>query len=250
MSAPDRRRTRNRLFLLGLRPAVLALLFAGKVGLMTLQQARGEEAYDAGRFVGAAERFAGNDRLNLMEPWLAPFNQGTARYRADDPWAAVELFRRALPDTPPEHECTVRTNLALSAERIGDMAAEQGDRELAVQAWRAGRSTLAEGECLVASDDADEGDRAARRVSGAQAEDARTVDRRLREKLAELRDDPRPEPPEEPEPPEPPEEPDPEDEEQEKDEERLEQRNEQGRERKQEHEDRQEDKLPDQGFEW
>ncbi len=186
------RRTRNRLLAWGLLPALLCLLFAGKVGLMLSADAAGRLAYEQGDFAVAQQEFASNDRLNLFEPWKARFNEGDARYQQGDHVGAVSRFEAALTDVPHEHDCTVRINLALTHERVGDLAAEGADRAAAVQAWQAGRDTLAAGDCPTDAGGGPE-----------QAGTARVVDERLRRKIEEPPTTEPPPPQEQPAPEEP-----------------------------------------------
>lgn len=172
-AAPNRRRrTRNLLWLVGIVPSLLLLLFAGKVTLMLSAQASGDTSYSSEDFGAAADSFGGNRTLNWFEGWVAPFNEGTARHRLEDYDRAIDRFEEALPQAPDEEECTVRINLALSHEARGDLAAENDDAEAAVEDWTTGREVLTEGECPTDAPGGEE-----------QTEDAATVDERLRQKL-------------------------------------------------------------------
>lgn len=155
---------RRRLYLAGLLPLLAAVLLAAKVGLMLVHDHQGRGAYDEGRWDPAGQSFAANRTLNLFEPWLAPFNEGAARYRAGDLGAAADRFEEALPLAPSDRECTVRVNLAIVWEAVGDRAAEDEDLEEAVRTWRVGRDVLATGDC--------------------PQETARAVDGRLEKRLA------------------------------------------------------------------
>ena len=171
---PLRRRWRNRLFLIGILPAVLALLFAGKVGLMVSAQASGDSAYGKDDFAGAAKAFAGNATANFLEPWIAPFNEAAAKHRDEDFAAALTRYDVALDDVPGVEECTVRINMALSHEAIGDESLDKPDVAAALKAWRAGRDVLADGKCPTEAGGGE-----------AQSMDAAAVDERLRQKIEE-----------------------------------------------------------------
>lgn len=201
-SAGGRSRLRRRLLLAGLAPALVGVLFAGKLTLMLEGNQAGRTAYQEQDFEVARDAFAGNDRLNLFEPWVARFNEGDARNRALDLPGAIARFEAALTDVPHEHECTVRINLALTHEAVGDAAAAgtpaggngpavAGDRAAAIESWQAGRDALAAGQCSTDSGGGPE-----------QTTIAKTVDDRLRDKIEQ---DPPPEqPPDEPPPPDQP----------------------------------------------
>lgn len=167
-----RARVRNRIFLWSLIPVLLVALFVTKVTLMYGAQAAGEDAYDSEGFGKAADEFDRNGTLNLFESWLTPFNRGDALYRDEDYSGAVDAFETALDDAPGDEECTVRINLSLAHEAIGDAALEEEKAEDAVTSWKAGREVLADGNC---PDDAPKGEE--------QTETADEVDQRLEDKI-------------------------------------------------------------------
>ena len=149
MTTNPRATRRNQFFLWGLLPTTLVLLLlAGKVGLMLRTDAAGRAAYASGEY-GAAHRapFDANRSLNVLEPWKAPFNAGTALYRQAEHEGAVAAFEAALDAGPGEEQCTVRINLALTHEAIGDAAAEADEEPAARDDWTAGRDVLAAGDC-------------------------------------------------------------------------------------------------------
>ncbi len=254
-----RRRWRRRLLLLGLLPLLLALAFAAKVAVMLVHDDAGRTAYAAEGYADARGSFAANATLNHLEPWVSPYDEGTARYRLGDFAGAVGAFTTALATVPPEEECRVRINLGLAHESVGDAAVAGGDREAARRSWRAGARALADGGCLeltpaqedqeaeeaedAAGSEADDADDARQAEADArrrarQAErrdrvrDATTVDRRLRDKLSQ-------QPPEAPTP----ESDDPEARQQARqDAARLEQRNEQAQEERREQQQRRQDR--------
>ena len=219
MTTNPRATRRNQLFLWGLLPALVLLLLAGKAGLMLRADAAGRAAYASGEYGAAHDRFDANRSLNVLEPWKAPFNAGTALYREAEHEGAVAAFEAALDAGPGEDECTVRINLALTHEAIGDAAAEADEEPAARDAWTAGREVLAAGDCPT---DAGRGPE--------QSAVAATVDARLADKLG----DPPPEQQTEKEEEKDQQQPDPE---QQKKQKQVEERNKQAREGRQENED-------------
>jgi len=140
---PDHRRRRRRvLYLVGLLPSILLLLLSARIVLALQQESGGMEAYDAARFDEARRHFAANRVLDPLEPWVAPFDEGDARFRLADFPGAVAAFEAALERVPEDHECLVRVNLALAYEAVGDKALESGDRQQATDAWQTGRESL------------------------------------------------------------------------------------------------------------
>ena len=138
----SRRRLRNRLYLVGLLPSLLLLALSLRVALLLHHESAGMDAYDRGEPRVAAAEFEANRVLNLIERWVAPFDQGASLHRAGAYAEAVTAYEVALGLAPEEWVCAVRNNLALAHEGIGDAAADDGQREDAETAWLAGREVL------------------------------------------------------------------------------------------------------------
>jgi len=136
---PPHLRLRRRL-LAWSAPVVLAFLVVGSLLLGTWAgNLLGTRDYDALRFPAAADQYEAQQRwTGFAEQWKAWFNRGTALYRAEEHFLAVEDLRVALERVPeagplpggpegskaPESpECRVRTNLSLAIEALGDVAA-------------------------------------------------------------------------------------------------------------------------------
>ena len=184
----SRRHLRRTLFLAGILPTLLVLAFALKVALMLQDNADGRDAFDRGDYDGAQAAFADTRSLNWMESWVAPFDEGTAHHAEGQYDAAIPDYEAALEDVPEREECTVRINLALAHEAVGDLQAEQMDNEAAIDSWQAGVDVLAEGGCPDQSGRGEE-----------QTEDAETLDERLRQKIQQQEQQ---QPQEQPQPPE------------------------------------------------
>ncbi|TNM40432.1 hypothetical protein FHP29_10280 [Nocardioides albidus] len=192
-----RGRLRRILLLAGLLPTLLLAAYVLKVTLMLNANASGRDAFDRGDLDGAAAEFADTRRLNWLEPWVAAFDEGAADHAQGEYDDAIASYEAALEDVPQRDECTVRINLALAHEAVGDAALASGALEDALASFKAGLDALAGGDC---PEDAGRGKE--------QTEDAAAVERRLSEKL-EQNQEPPPDPGEEP-PPEqesPPQEP-------------------------------------------
>lgn len=159
------------LVLAGLVPTLVAVLFAVKVVVMLSHDRDGRDRFADADFLGAADKFAANDTANWFEPWVAAFDEGAARHAAGDLDGALQRYADALEDVPDVEECTVRINIALADEALGDAALDAGDPAGAMAWWQAGIEALAEGGCPV---DSGRGPQ--------QTRDAAEVDRRLREK--------------------------------------------------------------------
>lgn len=167
-----RRGLRLTLFVAGVLPALLVLAFALKVALMLQANSAGRDAFDRGDYDGSVSEFAETRSLNWFERWIAPFDEGTGHHGEGAYDEAIVDYEAALEVVPDREECTVRINLALAHEAVGDALQADGGNESAIESWQAGIDVLAEGDCPQASGRGEE-----------QTRDAEAVDKRLREKI-------------------------------------------------------------------
>lgn len=194
MSIRPRTRGRRRLTLMvaGALPALLVIAFAVKVAFMLQGNAAGRDAFERGDYDGAAAEFFDTRALNWIEPWVAPFDEGASHHAEGLYDDAIGAYETALEDVPTEEECTVRINLALAHEAVGDERQAAQDTEGAAESWQAGIEVLAAGDCPT---DAGRGQE--------QSDDAGDVDERLREKVeqGEQQQDPQEPDPQQPQGP-------------------------------------------------
>ncbi|WP_141014374.1 hypothetical protein [Nocardioides sambongensis] len=172
-----RPRLRKVLLLAGVVPAVLAVVLAVLVTRMLTSQGAGEESFDSGDFADAAASFDSAGGVNPFEEWVTAFDRGAAEHADGDLDAAIELYESALTTVPTAEECTVRINLALAHESVGDGLvededADEQDVEDAIASWDAGLTALRDGDC---PEDSGRGE--------AQTEDAAAVEERLEKKI-------------------------------------------------------------------
>lgn len=146
---------RRRWWLLGTLPVVLVLLVLGlTLALRAPVASLAKDRYDAGDTEGAASTYSLQRTLNLVEPWKAHYNHGTALARTEDSWSLYDAIRsldRAYDlaeNASPEERCMIQTNLSLTYEIQGDGDMAYADRkaaelalvEEAIAARDAGRS--------------------------------------------------------------------------------------------------------------
>ncbi|HWJ10152.1 MAG TPA: hypothetical protein VNS46_12295 [Nocardioides sp.] len=175
--ANPRGRQRLGLMVAGALPALLVLGYLVKVGLMLQHNAAGRDAFDRGEYDSAASEFFDTRDLNLFEPWVAPFDEGAAHHAEGAFDDAIAAYDAALEDVPERDECTVRINLALAHEAVGDQRQADQDLDGAIEAWQEGIDVLAAGECPT---DSGRGQK--------QSDDAAAVDERLQRKLQEAQE--------------------------------------------------------------
>jgi tetratricopeptide (TPR) repeat protein len=125
------RRRRRRRLLLATTPVWIAAIVLG-LRLLTVPAtttaARAE--YDAGEFRLAAPHYALLQGFPPVERWKAYFDSGTAYYRSEQNWEALDDLGRALELAPDEALCQVQTNLAIVNETAGDDVVEGAERRL------------------------------------------------------------------------------------------------------------------------
>lgn len=149
-----RARLRLALMVGGLLPALLVGAYVLKVALMLQHDAAGRDAFERGDYDGAAAEFRDNRSSNWFERWVAPFDQAAALHAQGLLDEAITAYGDALRVVPDREECTVRTNLALAHEAVGDQQAESGDPTGATESWERGIEVLEAGECPRRSEDA------------------------------------------------------------------------------------------------
>ena len=182
----SRNARRNELFTLGVIPALVVLLLAINVGVQLKANHDGRTAYDNKAFADAEETFLDAAGVGLPESWVKPFNAGAAAFQDGQYDDARTHFESALADAPDDRECTVRVNLALTHEALGDELRRQGNRRQSLEKFGEGRTVLESGGC--AEDDGESVDRrlAAKIQVADRSPDVANAELSPEEKLAKL----------------------------------------------------------------
>ncbi len=128
LASNRRRRSIRRWIAIGTLPLTLAaLLFVGKILSMYAFAHQSITAYVADDYAGSEASARGQEFLNWFEPFKAPFNVGTALAGAEKLPDARAKLEESLDLATGLEVCTVRINLALVLERMGDAARAEGD---------------------------------------------------------------------------------------------------------------------------
>nr|WP_236571260.1 hypothetical protein [Microbacterium hydrocarbonoxydans] len=156
--ASNRRRRRIRLWIgLGTLPLTLAaLLFVGKLLSMYAFAHQSISAYVADDYAGAESAARGQEFLNWFEPYKAPFNVGTALAGAEKLPESRAKFEESLSLATGLEVCSVRINLAIVIERMGDAARSDGDGAAAAELYGEALTVTAEMPEECNSDEAQE----------------------------------------------------------------------------------------------
>lgn len=126
---------RRRLLLWSAPLVLIAFLAALKLLSAVALNMAGTSAYEHANHNTAADRFESLEFFNVVEPWKAYFNQGTAIYASGDFFQATQELDVALDlvpkspqgEPPGKEECDVRTNYSLALEGLGDEAMAASD---------------------------------------------------------------------------------------------------------------------------
>lgn len=127
---------------------VLLIALTAKLATMLVAQALGSRAWEAGDAVGADRYFAVNQRFNLFERWIAPYDLGVAAQSRKEWQDASALYQQALKLAPDSARCRIVLNWTWALEAGGDEAKAAGDLDTAARFWRQAQTTLQQaGEC-------------------------------------------------------------------------------------------------------
>ncbi|WP_314424868.1 hypothetical protein [uncultured Microbacterium sp.] len=156
--ASNRRRRRIRLWvgLCTLPLTLAALLFVGKLLSMYAFAHQSISSYVADDYAGAESAARGQEFLNWFEPYKAPFNVATALAGAEKLPESRAKFEESLELATGLEVCSVRINLAIVIERMGDAARADGDGAGAAELYGEALTVTAEMPEECNSDEAQE----------------------------------------------------------------------------------------------
>lgn len=121
---------------------------AGLFATILVAQLLGVRSWQQGDPAAAGGYFAVNRQLNLVEPWIAPFNAGVAAHGRGRWLEAAGFYEEAWPLAPQQARCRVVLNWSWALESAGDESERTGHRDLAQQHWAAAREALSRaGDC-------------------------------------------------------------------------------------------------------
>ncbi|MDO4780773.1 MAG: tetratricopeptide repeat protein [Candidatus Saccharibacteria bacterium] len=138
-------RRRKRLLLYSLPLCIIASVISLKFLSIAAFSALAHDNYQHNQFGGAISWLRPLHITNWFEPYKAPFNQGNALFKKGDVADAATMYRKALEVVPTQHECDVRINLALSLERLGDIAVSEKKMDEAILHYDQVKAVLRDG---------------------------------------------------------------------------------------------------------
>lgn len=139
-----RRRVLIVLLLASIPFALVVLLLVIKLLGLSPTAQRVIGSYESGAFgqsVTQAEALFGT---NWFEPWIAPFDRGTAYAAGGFYNDAIDDLEQALELAPADARCDVAVNLSLSWELLGDSYVEQGLFAGAQRLYETARAVITE----------------------------------------------------------------------------------------------------------
>ena len=141
-----RLRRRALLLLLPVPLLVAALVLGTKLAFLPVIASYASGRYDANDYSEAATNFGLQKTMNVVDPWKAWYNTGTALHRSGDDVAAISDLHRAYDlaeDEAPAVRCRIQVNLSISYETSGDfdttMAEDYLAQKVALDARDAGQ---------------------------------------------------------------------------------------------------------------
>ncbi|OCI32252.1 hypothetical protein [Oerskovia enterophila] len=129
-----RLRRRALLLLLSIPLLIAALVLGTKLAFLPVIASMGSDRYDAGDHSGAADLFDLQKTMNVVDPWKAWFNTGTARHRTGDDYTAISDLHRAYDlaeGEEPMVRCRIQINLSIAYETSGDYEKTTADDYMA-----------------------------------------------------------------------------------------------------------------------
>ena len=86
--------------------------------------------------------------MNVLEPYIADYNQGTARLNMGEYAKAEKSFTESLQKSPTKARlCMIYVNLSLSIELQGDVASQGNDYNKALELYGKAESVLYNNDC-------------------------------------------------------------------------------------------------------
>ena len=132
-----RLRRRALLLLLPVPLLIAALVLGAKLAFLPVIAHYASGRYDANDYTEAATNFGLQKTMNVVDPWKAWFNTGTARHRSGDDITAISDLHRAYglaEDEDPMVRCRILVNLSISYETSGDFDQTMAEDYLAQKA--------------------------------------------------------------------------------------------------------------------
>lgn len=140
--------TKRRILLACWAPmAILLLAFSVKVFVMTSDTEAGRSSYGTGKYDEAKRRFDATQVINIFEPWVAPYNQGTTLYQLLRYAEARTELEKSLTLVTPTYDCMVRLNLVATIEAQGDELMARQNAAEAKKRYDEALEVLGKGDC-------------------------------------------------------------------------------------------------------
>ncbi len=139
-----RRRARIILLLTSIPFAIAALLLVVKLLGLSPAAQRVIDSYEFGAYGQSVTQAEQLLTTNWFQPWIAPFDRGTA-YAAGGLYNdAIDDLEQALELAPADARCDVAVNLSLSWELLGDSYVQQGLFAGAQRLYETARAVITE----------------------------------------------------------------------------------------------------------
>lgn len=145
-------RRRRLLLRISLPVVIIAALVSVKFLSAVALNLIGTSSYDRANYETATDRYVNTQFVNIVQPWKAHYNEGTAHYSAGKFFIAGQRLQVALDKVPkaPEdqprgpEECMVRVNYSLALEGTAAETLSVGDAAMAEEYYTRALDMLAD----------------------------------------------------------------------------------------------------------
>ncbi len=142
-----RKKRRKKLLLISLGPEIIlvvaGIFFIRPVVADILYRMNFDSQSGGAVAIAKMQQFA-----NLLEPYIAYYNAGTANIQQNNPKEAEKELRQSLANNPPQHKiCHVRVNLSYSIEIQADEARSNNRLDEALTLLSKAEGVLYENNC-------------------------------------------------------------------------------------------------------
>lgn len=142
-----RKALRKKLIVFSLPVLVVFLVVATKFLSLAIFSDQGLRAYESGAYSKSSQSYSLLRFVNVIEPYKAWFNQGTAQLQAKQYAFAETLLQNALDRSDDAHECQIRVNLVLSIVGQADAAAADKKYQDAILHYDRAKSVIDARDC-------------------------------------------------------------------------------------------------------
>jgi tetratricopeptide (TPR) repeat protein len=143
-----RLKRRKKLLLLSAGPLIAILLISLKLLSPTISNSQLKSSYNSGNYDTALFWSNTLKFINILEPYIAPFNQGNILFKQQQyPSAEIEYILSLSLHPPRSKICLIRVNLSLSIEAQADILLKDKEYDQAILAYDRAKMAIYQDNC-------------------------------------------------------------------------------------------------------